>query len=243
MKFPETTMSHMKVSIIIGALVLMLANTMAAQLTVSDAGNVSVGQSSAPSSFTVYGPINGNGNVSVGQPSTPSNLTVYGVITGNGTVPIGAVIDWWRPSGSSLTVPANFAICDGHVINDPASPFNGIATPNLVGIFIQGVGTYPSIGQTGGSSTSSGTVNVTLPSQTGPIPTGPPLNNADQNPYLIVGGQPTAGYRFGLENQGTGANKPNDGQHVHTLGGTVSGTVTVSTVPPYYGLLKILRIK
>jgi hypothetical protein len=35
----------------------------------------------------------------------------------------------------------------------------------------------------------------------------------------------------------------NDGQHIHNLGGSVTGSTSISNLPPYVCLLKIVRIK
>jgi hypothetical protein len=187
--------------------------------------------------------ITDTGNVEIGKSPGKSNLAVTGTISGYGTVPIGAIIDWWRPSGSALQLPDNFAICDGQTINDPDSPFNGQQVPNLQGQFIQGVTTTANIGSSGGSAQANVDFTVQLPATTGAIPTSAPPAGADQNPGLIQGGDPNTGYRFDLVYQGTGSSKWNDGQHVHTLGGTAPGNATVGIVPPWYGLLKIVRIK
>jgi hypothetical protein len=44
-------------------------------------------------------------------------------------VPVGTVIAWYPPPNTSL--PPGFVYCNGEVINDPDSPFNGMPAPNL----------------------------------------------------------------------------------------------------------------
>ncbi|KMY66073.1 hypothetical protein AAU61_19160 [Desulfocarbo indianensis] len=191
------------------------------------------------------------------------DLNVTGSINGTGVVPVGGIIDWWRPSGSSLTIPANFKICDGSAVSDAASPFNGKNVPDLRQKFVRGGGAYSDIGQTGGSATAtaSGTTasggrdhTHTLASTTG-------LVSDDDN---------SAGsgncYYTKDDNKGWGSNcgsgtkvhirvdagDNNEGQHRHVLGGSTGSASTghthtfsaqVDTVPPYFTLLKIIRIK
>jgi hypothetical protein len=182
-------------------------------------------------------------SVSCAGAVTAASVTATGVIQGFGTVPIGAILDWWGPTGSQVQLPANFVVCDGSVISDPQSPFNGQNAPNLVQKFILGVTSPSSIGQTGGSTTTDLSVSVPLPALTGGIPSSAPPSSINQNAGLIVRGNPTTGYRYDLTNQGTGPNLWNDGQHVHSMGQIVTGAGSASIMPPYFCLLKILRIK
>lgn len=69
-------------------------------------------------------------------------------------VPLGTVIDWWRPN-DNVAVPERFAICAGQLLNDPSSPFNGQAMPDLRTKFVRGVELPEEIGDTGGSETNN----------------------------------------------------------------------------------------
>ncbi len=105
-----------------------------------------VGSAVAPSStLTVTGDIYASGNVAVG-----------GIFLGNGTVPIGAVLPWLKSLGGTPALPSNFAECNGQTINDAASPYNGIAIPDLNGnnYFLRG------------NSTSSATGGIALTTTT-----------------------------------------------------------------------------
>src|SRR5262245_49291852 len=79
-----------------------------------------------------------DGNVTVGIAPAQANLTVTGVIEGFGTVPVGAIIDWYRPDGVNLQLPANFVYCDGSDILDKQSPFDGMKAPDLRHMFVRG---------------------------------------------------------------------------------------------------------
>jgi len=183
------------------------------------------------------------GDVTIGQPGAPASLTVHGSLTAYGTLPIGAVIDWWRPSSSNLRLPDGFEICDGRMITDPTSPLRGSRTPNLVGLFTSGVAAAGDIGGTGGAAAASVDVVVQLPARTEAIPTESPSPSANHRPGLIVRGLGSSKYRFALVEQGTGPDTPNDGQHVHDLGDQATGRIRVPTLPPFFGMLKIVRIK
>lgn len=70
------------------------------------------------------------------------------------TVGIGGIVEWWSGNGK-LTLPPEFVVCDGTVINDPSSPLHGQTTPNLVGRLVLGTTEFGEIGSTGGSPTHS----------------------------------------------------------------------------------------
>ena len=179
------------------------------------------------------------GTATVSGSLTVGTISALGVINGFGTVPIGAILDWWMPVGSKVTPPANFAICDGSKISDPDSPFNGFNTPNLVQRFTYGATNIGEIGQTGGSSTANVSITSQLPSYTGNIPGSAPAA-ANTRAGTIIRNNPSTSFRFGMSNDNVGWN---DGQHIHNLGGSVTGSTSISTLPPYVCLLKIVRIK
>jgi len=170
---------------------------------------------------------------------TAGNITALGVIDGFGTVPIGAILDWWIPANSKLTPPANFAICDGHQINDPASPFNGQSTPNLVHKFIFGADSVGEIGKSGGSSTANVSISSQFSGTTSAISSSVP-SSANTGAATIIRNNPSNSYRFSMAGDNVGWN---DGQHVHNFSGSSLGSATVSIVPPFVCLLKIVRIK
>lgn len=179
------------------------------------------------------------GTATVSGSLTAGTISALGVINGFGTVPIGAILDWWMPVGSKVTPPANFAICDGGKISDPDSPFNGFNTPNLVQRFTYGATNTGEIGQTGGSSTANVSITSPLPANTGNIPGSAPTS-ANTRAGTIIRNGPSTSFRFAMSKDNV---EWNDGQHIHNLGGSVTGSTTISTLPPYVCLLKIVRIK
>lgn len=74
-------------------------------------------------------------------------------------VPIGAVIDWYRPSGSAITCPPGFVPCDGRPIADADHDFDVAGTvnvPDLRNRFVIGADT-PDRSHVGGSYVGDGT--------------------------------------------------------------------------------------
>ncbi|HJX30182.1 MAG TPA: hypothetical protein VJ885_19940 [Thermoanaerobaculia bacterium] len=170
-------------------------------------------------------------------------------------VPIGAIIDWWRPAGTNFQVPDGFQICDGSLINDAASPYNGHNTPDLRQRFIFGATSYEWIGSVGGFASVSASVAFSpsgdhshnLPSSTGGVYSGG--NSLCGTSYTTCddGGGWSSSYHLRVD----GGSSTQEGQHRHSLGGSVSGgehthiaTVpSITTVPPFTYALKIMRIK
>lgn len=80
---------------------------------------------------------------------------------GTGIVPIGAVLPWLKNLTGAPDLPDGWAECNGQVLNDPQSVFNGQTIPNLNGAdfgtkrFLRGSTTS---GGTGGSDSHGGIV-------------------------------------------------------------------------------------
>jgi len=129
-------------------------------------------------------------------------------------VPVGTVLDWYR-FDPLVPVPAGFAICDGSAVTDPASPFVGRSTPNLSDKFVRGVSSVGDIGETGGSSSHN------HGGQTG--------ENEGGN------GAPPGDFWWMSANQFTNLQVARDG-HEHDIS-------SATHLPPYVGLLKIVRVK
>lgn len=180
----------------------------------------------------------------VAKSVTAGAIVAQGTIEGFGTVPVGAVLDWWVPQGSSLPLPANFVICDGRMISDPQSPFNGKNAPNLVKRFTYGVNAASAIGTVGGNENGSVTIQSSLSGTTDAMGGSAPPAWANTREGVIYRNQPVSNYRLAISSSDYNWN---DGQHIHSLGGPggakAVGTGTFSIMPPYFGLLKVLRIK
>ena len=67
--------------------------------------------------------------------------------------PVGSILAF---IGALNTLPAEWQPCDGRIVNDPASPFNGHALPDLMHErFLMGVSAATAVGQIGGSNNIS----------------------------------------------------------------------------------------
>ncbi len=80
----------------------------------------------------------------------------YGRRFGFGIVPIGSFLPWHKSFANTPALPNGWVECNGQVLNDPRSPYNGQTIPNLNGDnrFLRGNTTS---GGTGGSTTHNHT--------------------------------------------------------------------------------------
>lgn len=88
--------------------------------------------------------------VAFGGPGVASTVARSDHDHGSAGVPIGTVIDWWRPN-ANFPIPDGYAIADGTVVVDQASPFVGQALPDLRGRFARGATNLANIGEAGGA--------------------------------------------------------------------------------------------
>jgi len=169
-------------------------------------------------------------------PPTPSQPPVEILYA----VPVGTVISWYPPATAfsvdsndgntkTLICPPGFAVCDGSVVKDPLSPFNGQTLPDLRNRFILGLNT--------GDAGATGGYDVTVGWQNPQFITSPTSANTSDNVqnYIIQDHSPTTSWRYVL----AGEDGINDGNHHHyVLGATF-------TVPPpaYATLILLIRIK
>jgi len=147
-------------------------------------------------------------------------------------LPLGSIIDWYRIN-PSVPVPGGFAVADGSVVNDTASPYFGLATPNLSGRFVRGVTTVGAIGTTGGAAS----VDLAHTHEHPHTHSGS-TNSATNAPFHYVDGIPPTPFRCSATNH----------NHSFTTGSPSNSTTqsalgNVAIEPPYYGLLKLMRIK
>jgi hypothetical protein len=161
-------------------------------------------------------------------------------------VPVGTVITWYPPptafkadpnnanAPKTLVFPPGFALCDGSVVNDPGSPFNGTSLPNLVNMFILGSGGNIACGDVGGDAqlNTGGWGNpmfVTSPTEA----------SVADNQYnnIIQRSDPSySAWRYELTQDDLSWN---DGNHHHYV---PDNTFTVPA-PGYVALIMIMRIK
>lgn len=160
-------------------------------------------------------------------------------------IPVGGIIDWWRPN-AQVQIPDEYRICDGSPVDDKDSPFNGLSLPSLTSRFIRGVGSVEEI-DSGGSDTHPH--GYTVPPHTHPFThTHPDYSglsgkaNENDGPadraasmFCDRGHQHTFRAQiFSSATTNTAAN---------STAGTQATSEPASLLPPFIGLLKLIRIK
>lgn len=161
------------------------------------------------------------------------------------TLPVGAVVPWIPPPDAyqavpgdanapkQLVYPPGFAPCNGQVIDDPDSPFNGMALPNFVDrVALGSDGTMP-------PGTMAGDTGFNVSGWTNPMLTTSPTVAADQDNQtnnIIQHNNPTTQWRYTLTDNDDDIN---DGNHHHYLAAHSFGVPAPGTV----SCLMIMRIK
>lgn len=141
--------------------------------------------------------------------------------------PIGAIIDWWQPQKIDfLPLPFGYEVCDGTNITTPGSLLYGQIKPDLRHLFIMGIGNVTEIGKEGGASLTH-------------------TSNSGSHTHAVGNGQDEGGNICGSCSHcskslvGCGHNTFDPPASTHKSG---DHTHTVNTIPPYMGLLKLLRV-
>jgi hypothetical protein len=140
-----------------------------------------------------------------------------------GFVPIGGVVDWLKNLTGCPALPDNFVECNGQLLSDPESVFDNVTIPDLNSnnYFLRANATS---GGTGGEATHLLTAAESgLPAHTHTInATG---NSANVTTVVSKGDSNTASTPS--TNQNTAAN----------------ASSAHNNLPPYYNVVKIIRIK
>ena len=81
--------------------------------------------------------------------------------SGLSLVPIGCILPWHKSLTGTPTLPPQFVECNGQVLNDAESPYNGQTIPdlNVTQRFLRGSSTS---GTTGGTETHNHTATLNL---------------------------------------------------------------------------------
>ena len=152
------------------------------------------------------------------DPLAPSTNTYVPISNGSTTgkaifnpVPVGGIIMW---SGSIISIPSGWALCNGQVLD-------GQPTPDLRDRFIIGAGATYSLGNTGGLSAVQLTISeMPAHNHTAAIRSYT-VGGGGNGPWPIVGGTVNAGGSISMNN--TGGDQPHENR------------------PPYYALAYIMR--
>ena len=122
-------------------------------------------------------------------------------LTGIQGIPSGVIMIW---SGALNAIPSGFVLCNGQN-----------STPNLIDRFVVGAGSVYSVGATGGATSDTDTVNISISGQA-------VVNVQGDNLYI----------------QNTNSSSH---QRRINFSATDSDTVTIDTLPPYYALCYIMK--
>ena len=148
--------------------------------------------------------------------------TAVADLTSGQRVPIGCILAWWKSNAKTPSIPSGFVECNGQVLNDAESVFDGETMPSLntTNRFLRG---NTASGATGGSSTHTLVTNE-MPAHT-----------------HTISGRMYNGSYFGLA---AGADLSlwtsfNDNPNT----GSTGGGAAHENKPPYYNIVWIMRIK
>lgn len=174
--------------------------------------------------------------VNGGQPILPRQriLSTPYALKAAGGVPVGGIVPF---AGSAGSIPSNWRLCDGSLINDPESPLNGALLPSLNGRFLRGShisGVY------GGSDNHShsywgSTSSVYFPMVSGNGATGgysPANSGAGYDNTLI-----------NLNRSSTATNPYNSHGHINGSASISGTTYGASSLPSFFSVNYIIRIK
>ena len=144
--------------------------------------------------------------------------TAVADLTSGQRVPIGCILAWLKNFAGTPSIPSGFVECNGQVLNDAESVFDGETIPalNNNNRFLRGNATS---GGTGGSSTHTLITNE-LPSHTHPMSHAGHLEG--------TGGQIWPAVTWAAANISTGS---------------AGGGAAHENKPPYYNIVWIMRIK
>ena len=115
-------------------------------------------------------------------------------------IPSGGIILW---SGAANAIPSGFVLCDGNN-----------STPDLRDRFVVGAGNTYSVGATGGATSASDTVNISISGECSVV--------SGSNLYITTTNYSIAKRKI-------------------LFSGSDSDTVTINTLPPYYALCYIMK--
>ncbi len=148
-------------------------------------------------------------------------------------VPVGTVIAWFPPPGApEAPLPPSFVYCNGELISDFESPYNGMPSPNLTSRFILGASGQAASNQQGGNPTynlqgwESGNIETS--------PTQASIPQDDVQNYVVARNQSSPSYRYSLNQKNVGWN---DGNHHHQI-----ASISVPA-PGWLALVYIMKIK
>lgn len=138
--------------------------------------------------------------------------------------PIGAVVAWLKSFTNTPALPTGWVECDGSVLSDGDSVYNGQTLPDLNGNnnFIRG------------NSTSGGTGGAVSEDHDHRLPI------ADNGSFLAWNSTPVFGEGAAISGNANASRATTTGSSQPAM---LSEDTTVNTVPPYYDMVWIMRVK
>jgi len=182
-------------------------------------------------------------------------------------VPVGTVLPWLKTYANTPALPDEFVECNGQVLDDAASVYDGQTIPNLNGNnnFLRGAATS---GGTGGASTNNLAHVHTQPTHTHSVSDSGNTGYENSHTHYFTSYQSSYGSTVDYVQGGTNEGIPGD-LHTHVVEGrTDAGTShrhsfsmsdtssangsentggalssTQENKPPYYNVVWIMRVK
>ena len=146
--------------------------------------------------------------------------TAVADLTSGQRVPVGCILAWWKSNAKTPSIPSGFVECNGQVLSDAESVYDGETIPNLNAgnRFLRGNTTS---GGTGGESTHTLTTNE--------------MPNHTHNFYWTISQQVQSGSNYQQLQSGYST--------VAGVTGDTGGGAAHENKPPYFNVVWIIRIK
>jgi hypothetical protein len=178
-------------------------------------------------------------------------------------VPVGTVVDWYRPSASTPS-PDGWQLMNGSLVTDPDSVYYGQTLPDLTDRFTRGVVDQSLVGVSSGSSSHVHGVDLTHGHSASASSDGAHAHtwasfNGSGTDWYSGDGAMIMNWTDGMDNAGSGYYAlatsggtatyytSSNGSHDHTIyvANSTASTATSSQshLPPYVGMVKIIRIR
>ncbi|WP_158599987.1 hypothetical protein [Azospirillum cavernae] len=165
------------------------------------------------------------------------------------SVPIGTVIDWWGGQ-HNLPAPPSYQVCDGSTVKDVESPLFGEALPNLADCFIIGAKragwtVSDPIGSDDHTHSYTAPTHIHgMPHQHGvTAPTTTAAADEQAGGDAAVGDLAAGTHTHPVDADNLTVGAPNPANTGPNSDASSVDTERASRMPPYVGLMKLMRIK
>jgi hypothetical protein len=178
-------------------------------------------------------------------------------------VPVGTVVDWYRPSAAT-PAPEGWQLMNGSTVTDTESIYYGQVLPDLTDRFTRGVVDQSLVGVSSGSSAHTHAVDMSHAHSASTDTQGAHYHSwasfdGSGTDWYSGDGTMITNWADGMDSAGTGyyviatsggnatyytssSGSHSHGVTVNAYGGTAV-SASQSNIPPYVGMVKIIRIK